>query len=252
MYKFYCVIIGTEILNGRREDKHFAFLKSELASLGYELSGSFVIKDDEDLLRSVFSLFKEDKNLYMFSFGGIGATPDDLTRQIVAEVFTNAPLKRNKEAVGLLEESFKDKTYPHRIKMADLPVGCKLLTNVVNKAPGFSLENRLFFMPGFPSMSHPMSKEALSLYVKKNETKLYSFNIIAHTRENDIVSFMNALPSQIELSSLPRIISDDEFKVEILLRSSDEDLLQAYSKKLENYLISKDVKFENLTKKDEK
>ena len=84
---FYAIIIGTEILNGRREDKHFEFLKNKLAEYGHELFASFLIKDDRELIKRTFQTVQEDKNSALFSFGGIGSTPDDLTREIASEVF---------------------------------------------------------------------------------------------------------------------------------------------------------------------
>ena len=75
---FYACIIGSEILNGRRVDKHFEFLKNELQKYGHDLFASFIIKDNEDLIRNTYKLIKDDKQSVMFSFGGIGATPDDL------------------------------------------------------------------------------------------------------------------------------------------------------------------------------
>ena len=49
---FYCVIIGSEILNGRRIDKHFLYLRNALMQRGHTLFASFIIKDDHDLIHS--------------------------------------------------------------------------------------------------------------------------------------------------------------------------------------------------------
>ncbi|WP_051430047.1 molybdopterin-binding protein [Lebetimonas sp. JH292] len=81
------VIIGTEILNARREDKHFKFLRDELIKRGYELKASFIIKDDPLLIKNIFNFIKKTSNSYLFCYGGIGATPDDYTRNLAAEVF---------------------------------------------------------------------------------------------------------------------------------------------------------------------
>ena len=91
----YAVIIGTEILNARREDKHFHFLRDKLLQKGYELYASFVIKDERSLIENVFRLVKNDPDSILFSFGGIGSTPDDLTRETAAKVFTNGIIERN-------------------------------------------------------------------------------------------------------------------------------------------------------------
>ncbi|WP_051433557.1 molybdopterin-binding protein [Lebetimonas sp. JS032] len=82
------VIIGTEILNARREDKHFKFLRDELIKRGYELKASFIIKDDPLLIENIFFLIKNTPDSYLFCYGGIGATPDDYTRNLAAEVFS--------------------------------------------------------------------------------------------------------------------------------------------------------------------
>jgi len=153
---FYAVIIGTEILNDRRKDKHFDFIKNELAKYGHELFSCFIIKDDKELMKQVYRLIKNDPESVMFSFGGIGSTPDDLTREISAEIFTSKPLQTNEKFKQDIIDRFADEAYPHRINMANLPVNAKLIYNPVNNMSAYSLEDKFFFVPGFPSMSHPM------------------------------------------------------------------------------------------------
>ncbi|MDA3945800.1 MAG: molybdopterin-binding protein, partial [Helicobacteraceae bacterium] len=88
----YAVIIGSEILNGRRTDRHFDFIKKALSARGYSLYCVEIIKDDEALIKSSFERILADTKSMLFCFGGIGSTPDDLTRAIAAEVFTSKPL----------------------------------------------------------------------------------------------------------------------------------------------------------------
>ena len=95
---FYSVIIGTELLNGRRKDAHFDFLNSELLKRGWEQKASFVIKDEPPFIEDIFNLIKKDPDSVLFSFGGIGATPDDYTRQAAANVFTNGEMEVNEGA----------------------------------------------------------------------------------------------------------------------------------------------------------
>lgn len=247
MGRFFTCIIGTEILLGRRVDKHFEFVKDELKKRGFELSGSFVVKDDKKLLEDVFNLFKADKNATLFCFGGIGSTPDDLTREISAKVFTSEELVLHVKAQSIIENEFKQGAYPHRIKMAYLPKNAKLLTNVVNKIPGYFLENRLFFMPGFPSMAHPMVLEALDLHVKQKAKRYFVFRALVKTREGNLVSFMESLPKEIELSSLPQM-SEDGYRVEIMLRSFEKTLTDKWSATLEELLQKKDIQYTILEK----
>ena len=112
---FYAVIIGTEILNGRRTDRHFEFLKTTVALYGHTLYASLVIRDDAALIEAAYRMISRDPQGVMFSFGGIGATPDDLTRPIAAKVFTDKPLQRHLKFEQDIIERFGDEAFPHRI-----------------------------------------------------------------------------------------------------------------------------------------
>ncbi len=217
---FYIVIIGTEILNGRREDKHFAFVKEELLKRGYEITASFIIGDKPSLMEDIFTLIKKDSNSVMFCFGGIGATPDDYTRKISAKVFRDSKIQIHKEAKELIEKQFREKAYPHRIEMANLPIGAKLLYNPINSVPGFYLDDRFFFTPGFPSMAHPMIKYALNTFYPKNKEK-YRETICVEASENDLMDIMREIPKDVEFSSLPSI-KDGIYKDTISIASYNE------------------------------
>ncbi len=217
---FYAVIIGSEILNGRREDKHFSFIKNELEKRGHTLYASFIVKDCPTLLRNIFTLIKNDPHSVMFSFGGIGSTPDDLTRAIAADIFTCKPLIRHKKFEAAIIERFHDEAFPHRIFMSDLPENAQLLSNPVNNMSGFYLEQRYFFVPGFPSMAHPMIQEALLKYYPEQIVKNERMSLVADTSENTLISIMNRVNSNIELSSLP-MFKEGKPKVEISLSSRD-------------------------------
>jgi molybdopterin-biosynthesis enzyme MoeA-like protein len=223
---FYALIIGTEILNARREDKHFLFLRDELKKYGHELFASFIIKDDKELIKKSFEFIKNDKNAVMFSFGGIGSTPDDLTREIAAEVFTTFALQRNKKFEQDIIERFKDEAYPHRIYMSDLPRDADLIPNPINNMSGFSLDNRFFFVPGFPQMAHPMIRDIIKKLFYKSEKK-YRRTLLAQTSENTLIDIMKEIPSHVELSSLP-ILNDNTPSVEISLSSTNEKDLEKF------------------------
>lgn len=238
---FYACIIGSEILNGRRQDKHFEFLKSELQKYGHELFASFIIKDDENLIKKIYKLIKDDEQSVMFSFGGIGATPDDLTRAIAAEVFTAKPLERHKIFEQDIIDRFKEEAYPHRIHMADLPQNSKLLFNPINNMSGFSLEDRYFFTPGFPQMSHPMVSSVIEKLFSKSVQK-YRLTLLAQTSENTLINIMKQVPSDIELSSLP-ILKDAKASVEISLCGVDKLHVEKYFKLFSEYLEESNIAY---------
>lgn len=217
---FYAVIIGSEILNGRRADKHFDFIRNALLSRGHTLFSSFIIKDDPKLIYDIFSLIKNDPDSVMFSFGGIGSTPDDLTRQIASDVFSDGQLVSHPTFYTDIIDRFGDQAFPHRVHMADLPKDAGLLHNVINNMSGFYLDERYFFMPGFPEMSHPMVEEALVRFYPQ-APKIYRKTLIAETSENTLVDVMLQMNSCVDFSSLPMINNGNPI-VEISVASDDE------------------------------
>jgi molybdopterin-biosynthesis enzyme MoeA-like protein len=224
---FYSVIIGTELLNGRRKDAHFAFLNAQLLSRGWEQKASFVINDDTNLMENIFNLIKDDANSVMFCFGGIGATPDDYTRVVAGKVFTNGKMEFHEEAKNRIINQFGDEAYPHRINMAYLPINAKLLMNVVNNVAGFYLEDRFFFTPGFPSMSQAMVIESLDKLYPKSNIEKYRKVMTINASENDLIDTMKKIPENIDLSSLPKILGDKR-KVVISLAGYDKDEVEKY------------------------
>jgi len=243
----YAVIIGTEILNGRREDKHFSFLRDTLLEYGYELYASFIIKDDPSLIENIYTMIKDDKESLMFSFGGIGSTPDDLTREIASKIFRKAKVVRHEEFFNAIIEKFGDDAYPHRIHMADLPPDATLLKNPINNMSGFALDNRYFFMPGFPQMSHPMVEDILKNILGKNETK-HRLTLKAQTSENELIHLMQQTPKEIELSSLP-ILNGEKREVELSLASTDEKQLKKEFQNYIDFLEDRKIKYEILKSK---
>lgn len=239
--KFYAVIIGTEILNGRRIDQHFEFLKNELAKYGHTLFASFVIKDDRELITKTYELIQTDKDSVMFSFGGIGSTPDDLTREIASKVFRDAPTEVHQKFFNDIIEKFGDEAYPHRIHMADLPPNSDLLFNPVNNMSGFSLDKRYFFVPGFPSMAHPMLTEAIKQNFSYSKEK-YRKTLYAYTSENTLITVMKAVPSSVELSSLP-VFADNKPNVELSLCGEQKEEVEYYFGLFINELKNKNIAY---------
>ena len=239
---FYSVIIGTELLNGRRLDAHFSFLNKELIKRGWTHKGSFVIKDEPPFMESVYNLIKEDKDSVMFSFGGIGATPDDYTRVCAANVFTNGSMEQNLGAKEAIEEQFADQAYPNRIQMANLPLNAGLLKNVVTNVPGFYLEKRFFFVPGFPSMAQSMIIEALDKFYPINEQKTYTLTMSAYCSEEKLISTMKTISRDVDMSSLPIIEGKNRYVI-IEISSKDENSTKSEFKKFTDYCEQNNIKY---------
>ena len=218
--KFFVLIIGTEILNRRRKDAHFDFVTQALANKGHKLTGSFIIEDDPALIVQTIKFIASQSNPVLFSFGGIGSTPDDYTRKCVAIALKDGQLPIHEEAKKIIEDKLGENAYPHPIKMAELQKGAKLLHNPVNKTPAFSLDERYYFMPGFPEMSHPMVNEILEKLIP-NKKEQYRYTLTALCKENIFIEVMEKMPKEVEFSSLPKLYNDG-WKVTISVASDNE------------------------------
>jgi len=232
MHHFYSVITGSELLNGRRVDKHFLFLNEALRERGLFHTANFVINDTPALIQNCFNTILQDPKSVLFSFGGIGATPDDLTRAIASDVFTGQPLSLHVKAKELIEAQFGAEAYPHRINMAMLPPSATLLPNPVNNAPGFQLFNRFFFVPGFPSMAWPMITQALEDYFPR-QAKAFSQTFVVESPENDLIEIMETLPKEMTFSSLPRFVGEKR-EVEIYLSHVDVSMVETWAMYFKN------------------
>lgn len=221
-YRFFALIIGTEILNRRREDSHFDFITKILAQKGHKLSGSFIIEDDPDLIVDTIKFIASQKNSILFSFGGIGSTPDDYTRACASIALSDGELEVNQEIKRIIEDKLGEKAYPYPIRMAEVPKGSNILENSFNGMPAFSLEDRYYFMPGFPQMSHPMVKKILDEDIEDNST-FYRYTLEADCKESELIEAMESMPEGVEFSSLPKVLPIG-WSVSISVASYDQEL----------------------------
>ncbi|MCD6191065.1 MAG: competence/damage-inducible protein A, partial [Sulfurimonas sp.] len=198
-------------------------------------------KDDVELIGKCFELIKNDEKSVLFSFGGIGSTPDDLTREISAQIFTSKALVRHKQFEQDIIEKFAEKAYPHRIHMSDLPQNSKLLKNPVNNMSGYSLEDRFFFVPGFPVMAHPMIKDVIKTYFSTSKEK-FRYTLLAKTSENTLIDLMKTVPKDVELSSLP-IFKDSKASVELSLSGYEDSKVKHYFELFCKELNDKSVEY---------
>lgn len=226
MPRFYSVIIGTELLNGRRSDAHFAFVNQALRKRNWEHAGSMLIDDKPELMENLFRMIASEEGSVMFCFGGIGATPDDYTRQVAARVFTDGNMAIHPEGEAILKERFGGELTRKRLQLVNFPAGASLLTNVVNGVPGFYLKERFFFAPGFPDMAHPMVDEALDRFYPQGEIK-YRKSMVLYASEGSMIDLMEELPVEVEFSSLPN--TDNSVReVELSFAGYDEALLEKW------------------------
>jgi molybdopterin-biosynthesis enzyme MoeA-like protein len=218
---FGLIVIGDEILFGSREDRHFEYFRHLLSERDFSLVRFWLVPDEPEPLTKQLRFSMQD-NLPVFVCGGIGATPDDHTRQCAAEA-GNKELQRHPQAVALIEKRFGAGAYPTRIRMADLPVDCELIPNPINEVPGFSM-SRHFFLPGFPQMAWPMAEWVLERYFAGSGASLQEASLwVPDVPESKLVPLMETLCERfdgLKLFSLPHL-GDTSF-IELGFRGSGD------------------------------
>ena len=168
---FGIIIIGDEILSGRRQDKHLAKTIELFAARGLPLAYADYVGDAPERITATLQRAFASGDV-VFSFGGIGATPDDHTRQCAAAALQR-PLVLHPRAKLLIQERMQDIALEkgiayeperednlHRLNMGMFPEGARIIPNPYNKIPGFSCTGQgagtVHFVPGFPVMAWPM------------------------------------------------------------------------------------------------
>jgi molybdopterin-biosynthesis enzyme MoeA-like protein len=168
---FGLIVVGDEIVSGKRQDRHFARVVEMLRGRGLTLAWAHFIGDDRAAIAALLRrTFASDD--VVFCCGGIGATPDDHTRQAAAAAL-GVDLVLHPQAAELIAQRIAemaaesggsaDLSVPEnrqRLKMGEFPVGAEILPNPFNRIPGFAVGQH-FFVPGFPVMAWPMIEAVL-------------------------------------------------------------------------------------------
>lgn len=201
-------IIGDEILSGKRKDAHLSKVIELLSARGLQLSWANYLGDIPEQITSLIkaSMVRGD---IVFSFGGIGATPDDYTRQCAADA-AGVPIERHAGAVAEIVARYGEGAYPKRVLMADFPKGCDLIPNPINRVAGFSI-NEHYFVPGFPEMAHPMVEWVLDTYYAHlfhTQDYVEDSILVMEGGESSMIDLMNHIVAsypELKLFSLPKL-----------------------------------------------
>lgn len=159
--RFGALIVGDEILSGRRADRHLAKLIEQLGARGLKLSWARYVGDEGAALTETLKQTFATGDV-VFSFGGIGATPDDRTRD-AAGAALGLELALHPEAEAEIRTRFGAETTPARLQLGVYPVGSAIIPNPYNRIPGFAIR-RHYFVPGFPVMAWPMVEWVLDTH----------------------------------------------------------------------------------------
>ncbi|HEY5292406.1 MAG TPA: molybdopterin-binding protein [Burkholderiales bacterium] len=205
---FGAIIIGDEIMRGKRQDKHMAQLIAILRSRGLTLAWCQYLGDSPELITATLKRTLAGTDI-VFSFGGIGATPDDHTRACAAAA-AGVDLVLHPEAEAEIRGRFGADTSPNRLKMGEFPRGASIIPNSYNRIPGFSLREH-HFVPGFPIMAWPMVEWVLDQrYVRlfHTQAEAEASIVVYDSAESTLTPLMEAVEAKyrrLKVFSLPSV-----------------------------------------------
>ena len=214
--------VGNEIVSGDVENTNASWLSRRLASIGLEVTLLAAVRDDIQEI-AVFLRAETPRAGYVFVTGGLGGTPDDITREAVAAAF-GVPCEEIDWLAGDLRSRFEGRGLgDYAARWACLPSGAEPIPNPLGGAPGFVLGN-VYVFPGLPSEMMAMFEEVAARFQGR---PVAAWRCRYRTGEGQIVSVLEKatrLHPAVEIGSYPRFLEDGP-EVEVVLKSADDEAL---------------------------
>ena len=225
------VILGDEVLKGEIREANLSYMIPLLAEWGAETALCAILPDATPVVVRHLRRFREEVDLVVLT-GGIGPTPDDITRDAVAEV-AGVPLIVHPEAKAALEaRPYKGSNPEYRMLMAQVPQGATLIPNPLSPAPGFFID-RMAVFPGVPRMLQAMFEWVKPMVSGRRTSRIILYAMAPESSYAGIMrDAMTAFP-EVGIGSYP--MSDGEYRVRVVFRGDRferTDACAAYFKKL--------------------
>lgn len=216
--KAVLLTIGNEILSGDVIDDNSNWIAKKLFSLGVELSYIFVIPDTKEIIKKFLIDYKDNFD-FVITVGGMGPTPDDVTKDAIAEVF-NVNLEKNNDIIELIKKHYGNDVSEQKFLMAIFPQNAKpILTSEKNWAVGM-INNNVFSFPGTPWL---MKDAFLSIEDLLKDEPIFKTKININCEETifaDIMTDICKKYPEVDVGSYP---SNKDFRnVKILFKSRDK------------------------------
>jgi nicotinamide-nucleotide amidase len=222
--------IGNELVSGDVPNTNASWLARRLAPLGVEVRLTAALPDEIDAV-AAFVRTEAARVDFLLVTGGLGGTPDDLTREAIAAAF-GVPQEEVPEVAADLRTRFT-RNPEYAARWALLPRGSRPLANPLGGAPGFAIEN-VYVLPGLPSEMEAMFASIEEEF--RHGSPIESWRRVYRTYESVISASLaeagERWPSVL-VGSYPSF-GDGGFTVEVVLKSSDVAALAAASAWLES------------------
>jgi len=221
--------IGNELVSGDVPNTNGSWLAKRLAPLGVSVRMLAALPDEIEQIAE-FVRDEAARVDFLLVTGGLGGTPDDLTREAIAHAFGVEQVEQPDIAADLRARFTRDPDYVAR--WAQLPAGSRPLPNPLGGAPGFAIEN-VYVMPGLPSEMEAMF-DAISEEFRRG-SPIGAWRRVYRTRESEITPAMIEAGERwpgVLIGSYPSFGPDGPH-VEVVVKSSGPGELRAASEWLE-------------------
>jgi nicotinamide-nucleotide amidase len=226
------VTIGNELVSGDVANTNGSWLAGRLEALGVDVLLIAALPDDEERVAAFVRAQAAEADLVVVT-GGLGGTPDDVTREAIAAAF-GVPQEEQAELAERLRARFRGNP-DYVTRWAQLPQGSRALENPLGGAPGFVLGG-VYVLPGLPPEMEAMF-ETVADELRRG-SPIGSWRRTYRTTESRIVAVLKAADEQhpaVRVGSYPSF-GPDGSTVEIVLKSSDPSALAAATAWLERAL----------------
>jgi molybdenum cofactor synthesis domain-containing protein len=217
--------IGNELVSGDVPNSNAAWLARRLAPLGVAVRLTASLPDEIDTL-AAFVRAEAPRVDFFLVTGGLGGTPDDLTREAIAAAF-GVPQEEIPEVAAELRARFT-RNPEYAARWALLPRGSRPLANPLGGAPGFVVEN-VYVLPGLPSEMEAMFASIEEEF--RRGSPIQAWRRVYRTYESVIAETLAETGERwpgVMVGSYPSFSSEGS-TVEVVLKSSDADELAAAS-----------------------
>ena len=217
------VILGDEVLKGEIREANLSYMIPLLAEWGAETAMCAILPDDIPVVVRHLRRFREEVDFLVLT-GGIGPTPDDITRDAVAAV-AGVPLVVHPEAKAALEaRPYKGANPEYRMLMAQVPQGATLIPNPLSPAPGFFID-RMAVFPGVPRMLQAMFDWVKPMVSGHRKSRVTLYSMAPESSYAGIMKeAMTAFPD-VGIGSYP--MSEGEYRVRVVFRGDRFDRTDA-------------------------
>lgn len=217
------VIIGDEILSGRFEDQNSPFLIRELSAQGVAVQYCLTIPDNRDIISRSIRDYAA-RVTWLFTSGGIGPTPDDITMESIALAF-DVPLIMHEEIQERIKTMYGSRCTQEHLRMARVPEGTMLLPTERPSIPVLQFQNITIF-PGVPEFLKTIFNLIKNRFQGINHP-VSELNLRAD--EGEITGFLQETLTKfpdLKLGSYP-CYGKDGVRVKIVLEHENEENLFA-------------------------